>query len=622
VGPAPRAAVPRSRDAHDQVLIGLGVGTLLSCAWILVGPAVVSVSWFVQIVLDVVFALGSYRVAGLVGPGPTRRFWRAMAIGGVFFTVADTFQLIYTLGDDSGVATNSTVQTLLVAAGVGTVVLAMLTHPLRVAGRERLRLWLDAATTMAAVAVFAWAVSFEGTGIADVITGLTGSGLMLVSAFGMVKLLLSGTAPFTIRAGVVGGVSSALAGVGTSLNPVLADTSVPELVTIARLLPTFLLAATPRIQELQMRRDPASLAPRHRPYSRLPYVAVAATQCLLLYLVAAHGLTARTWGVLVGGVLITSLVVVRQLVAFQDNAQLLGQLRRQEQRFRSLVQHASDITLVIDGQGYVTYASPALQRILQVPVIEVVGARLEDLLHPEDVEAAQRALGELRQAPGAGLTVQLRGRSGDGGWRWLEVVGTNLLGDPSVEGIVFNARDVTESKQLHDQLQHEATHDPLTQLANRSLFGERLRLATMARPAAAEPADQLTVIAIDLDRFKEVNDSLGHHVGDELLVAAAERLRRSVRPSDTVARLGGDEFAVLLPHTPPAGARVVADRITAAFAEPVVVEGHAIPIRASLGIAGGPSRDTEALLKAADAAMYAAKRDSARHDPVGATGRR
>ena len=259
---------------------------------------------------------------------------------------------------------------------------------------------------------------------------------------------------------------------------------------------------------------------------------------------------------------------------------------------------------MVDARGAVAYASPALDRILGIESSEVIGHVADDWIHPDDLPTARRMMGQLRREPQNSLTIQFRVRHRDGSWRWLETVGTNLLDNPSVGGIVLNARDVTEARQFQDRLRHEATHDPLTRVANRALFHQQIRIASFSRYG---PTDDAGIVAIDLDDFKRINDTHGHHAGDALLVAVAERLVQCVRPADTVARLGGDEFAVLLPHTSRSGALAVADRMMAAFADPIEVDGHLLRIRASFGVAVGSTDDADSLLRRADAAMYAAK---------------
>jgi diguanylate cyclase (GGDEF)-like protein len=155
-----------------------------------------------------------------------------------------------------------------------------------------------------------------------------------------------------------------------------------------------------------------------------------------------------------------------------------------------------------------------------------------------------------------------------------------------------------ENADLLARLAHLASHDPLTGLANRTAFTDRLVAALADRPAA--------VVLVDLDGFKQVNDTLGHHAGDLMLVAVADRLRRGVREGDTPARLGGDEFAMLLPGADAAAAGAVVERFLAILGEPVDIEGQRLRPRASVGAAVG-DHDPGALLRAADAAMYRVK---------------
>ena len=198
-----------------------------------------------------------------------------------------------------------------------------------------------------------------------------------------------------------------------------------------------------------------------------------------------------------------------------------------------------------------------------------------------------------------------RVRHRDGTWLHSETVAANLLEDPNVRGLVLNTRDVSDRKELEAQLVHQAFHDGLTGLANRTLFTERVELA-LARSAQGE----LAVLFIDLDDFKLVNDSLGHAAGDQLLVAAARRLQGCLRPTDVAARLGGDEFAVLLDRVTDAeAAATVAGRVLDTLHQPFGLNGRTIPIKASLGVATGRPGTDEAdeLLRNADVAMYAAK---------------
>ncbi len=281
--------------------------------------------------------------------------------------------------------------------------------------------------------------------------------------------------------------------------------------------------------------------------------------------------------------------------------------RRSESRFQTLVQSASDVILIARPDTTITYQTPSAQRILGYEPGSLEGKRLTSLLHPNDLERAIAAYGGVAFRAGTSVTAEWRVRHGDGSWRDVEVVTNNLLGEPTVEGIVLTLRDVTERKRLEEELKHQAFHDALSGLANRPLFRDRLEHA-LAR--AARSLTSLAVLFLDLDDFKLVNDSLGHAVGDELLVAVAGRLLGSLRSGDTAARFGGDEFAVLLEATEDiSDACLAAERILADLKPPFSVNERLIPVHASVGIAysklglEGPAE----LLQAADVAMYAAK---------------
>ncbi|MFC5003577.1 putative bifunctional diguanylate cyclase/phosphodiesterase [Dactylosporangium cerinum] len=278
------------------------------------------------------------------------------------------------------------------------------------------------------------------------------------------------------------------------------------------------------------------------------------------------------------------------------------ELRRHERRFRSLVQNSADIFAITDAAGRVTYASPSLLRFLGLAVEEILGATISDRVHPEDLVEARR----LARAPAGTVTQQVRLRHAAGDWRWFEVVSSNLLHDPSVRGIVSNARDITEARRYQDQLGYQASHDALTGLANRALFNTATTQAV--RVAQSSSAAGLALALVDLDDFKAINDRLGHAVGDALLVEVSERLRASVRPGDTVARLGGDEFAVLLPGANAAESARIAETFIDALAAPVRAAGYELLIQAGIGVARHTADcDASDLLRRADMAMYAAK---------------
>jgi diguanylate cyclase (GGDEF)-like protein/PAS domain S-box-containing protein len=281
-------------------------------------------------------------------------------------------------------------------------------------------------------------------------------------------------------------------------------------------------------------------------------------------------------------------------------------VRRSEERFRSLVQNSTDVIALLDPRGTILYISPSVERVSGFRADELVGQNGLQLLHPDDLPSATERLAEVLDAPGLVTTMEVRGRHKDGSWLWLEATGMNLLHDQSVGGIVINYRDVTTRRKLEEELSHQAFHDPLTGLANRALFRDRLEHALAHRQRSSQP---LAVMLMDLDDFKTVNDSLGHEVGDKVLCAVAQRLVQSTRPSDTAARLGGDEFAILVDELMDADeAAAVAERLVDVLREPFEIHGRKLSLRASVGIAlATEAEGVDQLLRNADVAMYRAK---------------
>ncbi len=339
--------------------------------------------------------------------------------------------------------------------------------------------------------------------------------------------------------------------------------------------------------------------------SPLPYVAVATTYGLLLW-VAVRPWSDPVSGLAVGALLITALVVTRQLLTVRENLRLLAETaaRQNEARFRSLVQHSSDVILIIQTDGTIRFVSPSATQVFGYDPATMLRQTVSELLHPDDRERAATFFRDAAKAPGVTGPVELRFRQPDGSWLHAEILATNLLRDASVKGIVLNTRDVSERKRLEEQLTHQAFHDPLTGLANRALFRDRVSHALALAQRRGHP---ITVLFLDLDDFKMVNDSLGHAEGDRLLIAAAERCLSCARSTDTVARLGGDEFAILIEGAE--GREGLLERLTAAMVHSFSLSGNQVRVTASIGVAaavGGESADD--LLRNADVAMYEAKR--------------
>ena len=279
---------------------------------------------------------------------------------------------------------------------------------------------------------------------------------------------------------------------------------------------------------------------------------------------------------------------------------------RKDAQFRSMIQNSSDVIAVLKASGEIRYLSPSVHKVLGYEPEARLGRAGFASVHPEDVRKSQEALGRVLSDPDATHVEELRVRHADGSWRWVEISATNLLSDSNVHGIVLNYRDVTERKELQDQLRHQALHDALTGLANRTLFHN---LLAHSLAAAKRRKSQVAVFFLDLDNFKQINDGLGHEAGDQLLIQVAERLRACVRSEDTPARLGGDEFAVLADGLGRKAAADLAGRLLASLQRPFELAGQQVAVGASIGIAfAAPGEiSPEDLLRNADVAMYVAK---------------
>ncbi|WP_188299592.1 putative bifunctional diguanylate cyclase/phosphodiesterase [Streptomyces sp. CBMA156] len=296
-------------------------------------------------------------------------------------------------------------------------------------------------------------------------------------------------------------------------------------------------------------------------------------------------------------------LAVERVVLSQEVAR-----RNSELYFRTLVQNSSDVILILDADDGVRYASPSAETVLGHPGL--AGTLLTDLVPPEDSREVGKALARMRGAADQPRSEQPREH-----WRLLrqdhtpieaEVRFNDLRADPTVGALVLTLRDVTEQRQMERELTHRAFHDSLTGLANRVLFQDRVGHAL----SRGERSGAVTgVLFIDLDDFKVVNDTQGHAVGDELLVAVSLRISTALRASDTAARLGGDEFAVLVEDARrPSDVDTIAAGVLAVFAEPFRLKAGAVRVTASIGVATTEdSVDAAELLTHADLALYSAK---------------
>jgi diguanylate cyclase (GGDEF)-like protein/PAS domain S-box-containing protein len=297
----------------------------------------------------------------------------------------------------------------------------------------------------------------------------------------------------------------------------------------------------------------------------------------------------------------------------KERVRVLEELRASEERFRTLLSNipGAMYRCGLDSNWDMEFISDNVEAISGYPASDFIQSRVRtfaSIIHPEDQQMVEVTVREAVDR-GEPFIIEYRIIGADGGIRWVYEKGQGVFGpDGSVlwlDGAIF---DVTERKLLQEQLAKQAFYDSLTGLANRALFHDR---ADHALARALRNGDRIAVLLIDLDRFKVINDSLGHHAGDEVLVTVAKRLLTSSRASDTVARLGGDEFVVLLEENITAdGAIVVAQRILAILHEPLLCQGREVTIGGSIGIAfsgGITPTSTDDLLRDADAAMFYAK---------------
>ncbi len=276
-----------------------------------------------------------------------------------------------------------------------------------------------------------------------------------------------------------------------------------------------------------------------------------------------------------------------------------------ERRFRSVVHATNDVMALLTPDGQISFVSDSISAVLGWSRAELVDLHAGDLLFAEDAHLFTTTGAPITHDGEPSQVFLVRVRHRDGGWRHLEVSSSDRRSDPDIGGLLLTARDVTERLELQSRLAHQATHDALTGLPNRAAVlarGEEL-LGDPATPC------RLAVLLMDLDRFKEVNDTLGHSYGDRLLAQVGPRLRPLVREVDMVARLGGDEFAVLLPDVTVSEARAAAERLHAALGTPFLVDGLSLDVDVSIGVAvcGEGAADVGTLLRQADIAMYAAK---------------
>ncbi|MEV6300285.1 sensor domain-containing diguanylate cyclase [Actinoplanes sp. NPDC051861] len=593
---------------RDPVLVALVVAASALFGWFALDLAPprtqLVLCWLIAPVMDVLLFWMCRQVSRAPGVSrEMRRFWTAFSLAGLTFCLGDVALVVSILGDPAIERPYThPVQTAAALLGVIMVYVVGLLHPIGIWQRsERFRFLLDAAIVNTAAVAVAWCLmtrpNVVSSGSAAFVTALVGCGVMFCAVLLAVKLALSAHSPVTAGAAVPLGAALVLQAGANAVLPSGA-TSHTGLLMILAISPCLVVLAAPRIQLLRQDARAPQRATARRRYSVLPYAATVVCAITLVTALVAGGLGLPAWGALVALLANVALVVVRQMLALAENNRLLQRLDDREQRLETLLRHASEITAISRPDGTFSYVSPAVEKVLGIAVSAATGRSSLANLHDDDRVRLADELAVLYSTPGAQLTYEGRYRRADGTWRWLEVVAVNLSHDPGIAGVVSNARDITESRELHERLRFQAGHDDLTGLANRRQF-----TATVCA-AAGDGTGQAAVLLIDLDGFKQINDTYGHSAGDAMLRHVADRLRACTGPGDVAARLGGDEFAVLAGDGDLAAAGLIAERIRAALTEPAPVAGRMLPVGASIGVATGPANDPDHLLNAADLRMY------------------
>ncbi|MFZ0666662.1 MAG: EAL domain-containing protein [Acidimicrobiales bacterium] len=314
--------------------------------------------------------------------------------------------------------------------------------------------------------------------------------------------------------------------------------------------------------------------------------------------------------------LITNRMADPDVRGIVGNLHDISELREAIERFRSAFDNAPIGMAISDLQGKIIQANPALARIIGRAPTELSGFAILDFTHPDDRQTTSAEMSRVMSSGAVGYQMEKRYLHSDGHEVWV-AVSVSCVRDAQQQPLYFigQVEDITEHRALRERLAFAAIHDPLTGLPNRALFMDRLEVALRR---AVRDRREVTVIFLDLDRFKLINDSLGHDVGDQVLHAVGERLSTAMRSSDTLARFGGDEFTVLCEGIDTeADAIEVAERLVLAMGQPLVLPAGEVFASLSVGIAlSHPGEEAGVTLRNADIAMYRAKERGPSHIEV------
>ncbi|OZM57523.1 hypothetical protein CIB95_03905 [Lottiidibacillus patelloidae] len=284
------------------------------------------------------------------------------------------------------------------------------------------------------------------------------------------------------------------------------------------------------------------------------------------------------------------------------------QLLAKEERFKSLIQYSADIVKVLDGNGVITYIGPTVENLTEKSVYDYIGKSHFDFVHKDDVNVAKQNFQRVLKSVNIPIKFEIRVMLTSKRYYHCEVTAVNRLKDPSVNGIVYNFKDITEQKYAQQKIHHLAYHDDLTGLPNRRYLLENLKEYISE---ACEDCKQFSILFFDIDGFKFINDSLGHFSGDELLIQVSERLLEAISPYGFVARNGGDEFTVVIKNSTQESTEHFAKTILELFKKPFNLNNYDFIVTVSIGVAVYPKagESVQTLLKNADIAMYQAKED-------------
>jgi diguanylate cyclase (GGDEF)-like protein/PAS domain S-box-containing protein len=626
IRPAPRTAAARPVRSILPAVIVVAIYVSFACTglWVLAGWATddasrVVVTNLLALAFDIGAAALLFHAARRAGTKRASVAWATLAIATVVYAVGDGLFAWFELA--LGVVSFPSPADLAYVAYYPIIVAALLSLPShRMSRPERLRMAIDSAIIVVGGGMIIWelilrsALQSAGTEPAALLLTIGYPIGDLVLLFGLATIALRrprGADPLALSAVAAGLLLVLVADIWYAQGDVESGgvwQNAPDLAYMAS------AAAFATAGFLQARVRPKSRRGREgdrmpRPLAYLPYLALAAGYGTLL--AATRADSATLVELIMGSIVLTALVLVRQELVLRENTVLETRHARRESeaRFRSLAANATDAIALVDPGGIVTDATDAVRRVLGLDARTLIGRPISSLAHAEDAPRLAAMIRDTAEQRASTKPLEWRLWDGNGIWRQVETVATNLLDNPTVRSVVLTTRDVRERKVLEQRLQQLALHDVLTGLANRTLFLDRLDHAftTAGRRGAGT-----VVLAINIDGFKRVNDCLGHPAGDVLLQEVATRLTRSLRAADSCARLGGDEFAVLLEGTSSLDdGRAAAHRIQSALREPVsLAQGIVhVTVRVGITVAAASADGPAAVVRDAVIAMAHARQE-------------